>query len=90
MNVTSCDVLASCRQAKGLAAILSFRFLALGFIVLAVIVGILPLMLLAPKLSKVRKTGLLEYGKLAQSYTFYPSETPFHQRHAFLRVIWTA
>jgi len=47
----------------------SFRFLAVGFIVLSVILGVLPLVLLAPKLSNVRKTGLLEYGKLAQSYT---------------------
>jgi hypothetical protein len=47
----------------------SFKSLILGFIVLFVILGILPLLLLAPKLSKVRKAGLLEYGKLARSYT---------------------
>jgi len=51
------------------APLTSFRFLVLGFIVLFVILGILPLLLLAPKLSKVRKAGLLEYGKLAQLYT---------------------
>jgi hypothetical protein len=51
------------------APLTSFRFLVLGFVVLSVILGILPLLLLAPKLSKVRKAGLLEYGKLAQSYT---------------------
>jgi hypothetical protein len=50
------------------ARLTSFRFTSVGFIVLSVIVGILPLVLLAPKLSKVRKAGLLEYGKLAQSY----------------------
>ena len=51
------------------APLTSFRFLVLGLIVLLVIFGILPLLLLAPKLSKVRKAGLLEYGKLARSYT---------------------
>ena len=51
------------------APLSSFRFLVVGFIVLSLIVGILPLTLLAPKLSKVRKAGLLEYGKLAHSYT---------------------
>jgi len=51
------------------APLTSFRFLVVGFIVLSLIVGVLPLLLLAPKLSKVRKAGLLDYGKLAQSYT---------------------
>jgi hypothetical protein len=51
------------------APLASFRFLMLGLIAMSVILGILPLLLLAPKLSKVRKTGLLEYGKLARSYT---------------------
>ncbi|HTS57674.1 MAG TPA: hypothetical protein VMH03_09005 [Terriglobales bacterium] len=51
------------------APLSSFRFLVVGFIVLSMIVGILPLTLLAPKLSKIRKAGLLEYGKLAHSYT---------------------
>jgi len=51
------------------ATLASFRFLVLGFIVLFVVLGLLPLLLLAPTLSKVRKAGLLEYGKLAQSYT---------------------
>jgi hypothetical protein len=39
------------------------------FIVLSVILGLLPLSLLFPKLSKVRKEGLLEYGRLANAYT---------------------
>jgi hypothetical protein len=51
------------------APLASFKSLVVGFIVLFVILGILPLLLLAPKLSKVRKAGLLEYGRLAQSYT---------------------
>ena len=33
------------------------------------IVGLLPLLFFAPKLAKVRRTGLLEYGRLANSYT---------------------
>jgi hypothetical protein len=51
------------------APLSSFRFLVVGFIVLSLIVGILPLTLMAPKLSNVRKAGLLEYGKLAHSYS---------------------
>lgn len=47
----------------------SFKVLMVGFVVLSVIVALLPLALLAPKLSKVRKKGLLEYGRLANSYT---------------------
>jgi hypothetical protein len=50
------------------APITSFKFLMTGFLVLFVIVGLLPLMLLAPKLSEVRRAGLLEYGRLANSY----------------------
>ena len=47
----------------------SFKVLMLGFVVLSVILALLPLALLAPKLSKIRKQGLLEYGRLANSYT---------------------
>jgi hypothetical protein len=47
----------------------SFKALMVGFVVLSVILALLPLVLLAPKLSKVRKAGLLEYGRLANSYT---------------------
>ena len=47
----------------------SQKFVIAGFIVLLLIMGLLPLLLLAPKLLKVRRTGLLEYGRLASSYT---------------------
>jgi len=47
----------------------SFKVLIVGFIVLSVLLGLLPLLLLAPKLAKVRRAGLLEYGRLANSYT---------------------
>ena len=47
----------------------SFKVLMLGFVVLSVILALLPLALLAPKLSKIRKQGLLEYGRVANSYT---------------------
>jgi hypothetical protein len=51
------------------APLASFKAVMLGFVVLAILVGITPLMLLAPKLAKVRRAGLLEYGKLANQYT---------------------
>ena len=51
------------------ASLSSFKFLILGFIGLALIVGLFPLVLLAPKLATVRKAGLLEYGRLANSYS---------------------
>ena len=47
----------------------SFKSTLVGFLVLSVIVGLLPLALLFPKLKKVRKEGLLEYGRLANTYT---------------------
>jgi hypothetical protein len=49
--------------------ITSFKLLIPAFIVLSVLAGLLPLILLAPKLATVRRTGLLEYGRLANSYT---------------------
>ena len=49
--------------------ITAFRSLMAGFIILSVIVGLLPMALLAPKLKDVRKAGLLEYGRLANRYT---------------------
>jgi len=52
------------------APLSSFRFVMAGFIVLSVIVGLLPLALLAPRLREVRKQGLIEYGRLANSYSF--------------------
>jgi hypothetical protein len=51
------------------AALTSFKSLMAVFVVLSLIVGLLPLALLAPKLRKVRKAGLLEYGRLANTYT---------------------
>ena len=51
------------------APLVSFKFTLAGFVVLSVIMGLLPLALLFPKLKKVRKEGLLEYGRLANTYT---------------------
>jgi len=51
------------------ASVNSLRFLIAGFIVLSLILGLVPLLMLAPKLSKVRRKGLVEYGRLANSYT---------------------
>jgi hypothetical protein len=51
------------------ATLTSFKMLIGAFIVLSVLVGLFPLMLLGPTLSKVRKAGLLDYGRLANSYT---------------------
>jgi len=51
------------------AKISSYKGLMLGFVVLSVLVGVIPLLLLAPVLAKVRRAGLLEYGKLANEYT---------------------
>jgi len=49
--------------------IASFQVLMGGYIVLSLILGLLPLTLLSPRMQRVRKTGLLEYGKLANQYT---------------------
>jgi len=51
------------------AKIESFKLLMAGFVVLSLIVSLLPLALVAPKLFIVRRKGLLEYSKLASSYT---------------------
>jgi hypothetical protein len=51
------------------APLASFKALILGFIVMALIVGLLPLIPWVTTLTKVRKAGLLEYGRLANSYT---------------------
>lgn len=40
-----------------------------GFVVLCLILGLLPLMLLAPKLAMVRRAGLRDYGRLGNEYT---------------------
>jgi hypothetical protein len=51
------------------APLSSFTSLMVGFVVMSLIVGLLPLTLLAPKLKKVRTAGLLTYGRLANAYT---------------------
>jgi hypothetical protein len=51
------------------ASLGSFKSSLVGFVVLSVIVGLLPLALWIPKLKKVRKAGLLEYGRFAKTYT---------------------
>ena len=51
------------------ASLSSYKGLMLGFVVLSVLVGLIPLTLLAPTLARVRRAGLLEYGKLANQYT---------------------
>jgi len=47
----------------------SYQYLMVGFLLLSVIAGLFPLALLAPKLNKVRRSGLLEYGRLADTYS---------------------
>ena len=47
----------------------NFKLLMITFVVLSLILGLLPLALLAPKLAEVRRTGMLEYGRLARTYT---------------------
>jgi len=47
----------------------SFESALVGFVALSVILGLLPLALWIPKLKKVRKEGLLEYGRFAKTYT---------------------
>jgi hypothetical protein len=49
--------------------IASFQVLMGGYIVLSLILGLLPLTLLSPRMQRVRKAGLLEYGRLANRYT---------------------
>jgi hypothetical protein len=46
----------------------SYKFLIAGFLAFAVVLGTLPLTLLAPTLSRVRRTGLHEYGRLGNQY----------------------
>ena len=47
----------------------SFESLMVGFVVLCLIVGLLPLALVAPTLRIVRNKGLVDYGKVARDYT---------------------
>jgi hypothetical protein len=51
------------------AKIQSFQSLMIGFVVMSLIVSLLPLALMTPKLMMVRWKGLLEYGRLANTYT---------------------
>lgn len=51
------------------APLSSFKSLMAGYVVMSLIVGLLPLTLLAPKLKKVRTAGLLAYGRFANTYT---------------------
>jgi len=51
------------------ASLTSYKFIIVGFVVLCLIVGILPLTVLTPKLIKTRKMGVLEYGRLANTYS---------------------
>jgi hypothetical protein len=51
------------------APLASFKYQLIGFVVLSVILGLLPLALWIPKLTDVRKNGLLEYGRFAETYT---------------------
>jgi hypothetical protein len=61
----------------------SFKFLIAGFLALSVMAGLFPLTLLAPKMAKVRRAGLREYGKFGNLYTesfdlkwVHPTEPP--------------
>jgi hypothetical protein len=51
------------------APLASFKSPLVGFVALSVMLGLLPLALWIPKLKKVRKEGLLEYGRFAKTYT---------------------
>jgi len=51
------------------APLASFKFLMVGFVVLSLILGLFPLLLLAPRLARVRRIGLREYGRLGNQYT---------------------
>jgi len=51
------------------ASLSSFEYPLMGFVVLSVIAGLLPLALWIPKLKKVRTKGLLDYGRFAKTYT---------------------
>jgi len=51
------------------ASLASFKFIIVGFVALSVVVGLLPLMVLTPKLIRTRRMGVLEYGRLANTYS---------------------
>ncbi len=51
------------------ATLASFKVLMGGYVALSLIAGLLPLLLLGPKLARVRRRGLREYGRLGNRYT---------------------
>jgi hypothetical protein len=51
------------------ATLASFKFLMAGYVALSLIAGLFPLLLLGPKLARVRRKGLREYGRLGNQYT---------------------
>jgi len=51
------------------ARLTSFKAPLVGFVVLSVVLGLLPLALWFPKLKQVRTDGLLDYGRFAKTYT---------------------
>jgi len=51
------------------ASLASFKILIAAFAALCVIVGVCPLVLWAPKMARVRRTGLREYAALGNQYT---------------------
>jgi hypothetical protein len=61
----------------------SYRSLIVAFLATSLIIGLLPLTLLAPKLMRTRHAGLLEFGRLGNQYTeafdrkwMHPKEPP--------------
>jgi len=57
------------------ASFLSFRYVILGVVVLALLVFVTPLLAFSPKLITCKKKGLFEYGALSDQYT-----EAFHQK----------
>jgi hypothetical protein len=47
----------------------ALKALMLGFLVLSLIIGLLPFIVLTPRLARVRRAGLIEYGRFAKRYT---------------------
>jgi len=46
------------------ASLASFKVLMAAFVALSIVLGLCPLLLLAPKMARIRRAGLLEYAKL--------------------------
>jgi hypothetical protein len=51
------------------APLASFKILMAGFVALSLIAGLFPLLLIGPKLARVRRKGLRDYGRLGNQYT---------------------